>query len=232
MHNHRLRPPLRQLSAALLIAFAPTAWSATVHLSTSAALVHALTSAGHGDTIVLTGNVPLTPSDLPALQKNLTIEGNGHTLSGGGQYRGLFVDAGTTRINNLRTVDTVATGGTGGYGGTGSSADQRALTGAAGGGGAGLGGWLFVNAGAVVTINNVQFSGAAAQVGAGGDTGRRGNQRSDTHGYGGGGGMGQDGHGLVDDAIGGGGGGGGQVGGTGDSAAAVVSARPAPARWA
>ena len=207
MHIHRLHPPLRQLSAALLIAFAPTARSATFYPSTSAALVDALTSAGHGDTIVLTGNVTLTSSDLPALQKNLTIEGNGHTLSGGGQYRGLFVDAGTTRINNLRIVNTVATGGAGGFGGVGRSADPSALTGAAGGGGAGLGGWLFVNAGAVVTINNVQFSGAAAQVGAGGDTGRRGNQRSDTHGYGGG-------------------------GGTGDSAAAVVSARPAPARWA
>ena len=87
----------------------------------------------------------------------LTIDGANQTLDGGNTYRGFLVDTGAVTIKNLTISHTLAQGGTGGAASIG-----------AGGGGAGLGGGLFVAAGAQVTLAGVTFSGDVAEGGAGG----------------------------------------------------------------
>ncbi len=63
------------------------------------ALRSAITSAGSGDRIVFTSNITLA-ADLPAVQTNVTIVGNGNSLSGNNQFRGLFIGAfsGATQV--------------------------------------------------------------------------------------------------------------------------------------
>src|SRR5262245_37360299 len=112
-----------------------------VHVGNEAQLASAIANAISGDTIVFDANVTLT-ADLPSLSTNLTIEGNGHTLSGADQHRGFFVGAFgaetatptpvTVYIQNIQIVDAKATGGNGGNGQSG------------GGAGTGLGGGLYV----------------------------------------------------------------------------------------
>jgi autotransporter-associated beta strand protein len=94
---------------------------------------------------------------LPAIQNNLVINGNGNTISGAGAYRIFFVNApgATVQISDLTLSGGMVQGG-GGGGGFGG-----------GGGGAGLGGAIFVNAGAVA-VNGVAFSGNSAHGGKGG----------------------------------------------------------------
>jgi len=101
---------------------------------------------------------------------SLVIHGAGHALDGANAYRGLFVYGGNVTIDNLAINHTLAQGGVGGVQG--------------GGGGAGLGGGLFVAAGASVSISDVSFSGDKAIGGKGGGLGSGGNLG------GGGGGMG------------------------------------------
>jgi hypothetical protein len=102
-----------------------------------------------------------TSQDAPVISLasgvSLAIQGAGHTLDGGGQNRGLFVDAGSVTLNDLTIANALAQGG------AGSSA-----SGGGGGGGAGLGGGLFVESGAAVTLDNVNFAGDAAVGGTGG----------------------------------------------------------------
>lgn len=69
--------------------------------------------------------------NLPDVHSDVTISGGGHTLSGGGDHRGLFVASGTVRVENLAISDALAQSGTS----------------QGGGAGAGLGGALFVNEG-------------------------------------------------------------------------------------
>lgn len=158
------------------------------------ALRTAISAALPGDTITLTADITLT-AELPSLAVNLTIDGNGHTLSGAGQFRGLtvvaFSGAGapvpqpvSVRIQNLTIANTVATGGAGGSGTSGG-----------GGGGAGLGGAIYVGDLATVTLTRVSIVSSGAVGGSGGST---------TGGPGGGGGGGIGGGGG--DAGGGGGG--------------------------
>jgi autotransporter-associated beta strand protein len=125
--------------------------------------------------IVLTANIALS-QDLPALQGTGTIirssAGNTYSINGAGQYRGLFVYSGSVTVQNLTITNAVAQGGHGGAGVV------------AGGGGAGLGGALFVNAGASVTVSNVSLLTNQAVGGNGGQPGGF---------LGGGGGLGGDG---------------------------------------
>ncbi len=97
-------------------------------------------------TISLSSSVTLA-TDLYAINlaqgDTLAIQGNGHTLDGGGAHRGFFAYAGGISISNLAINDAQAVGGQG-YGG--------------GGAGAGLGGGLFVAAGASVSLDGVSFS--------------------------------------------------------------------------
>ena len=146
---------------------------------------HAVT----GDTINLQTNVTITAGDLPAIQGNITIQGNNFTIDGNGAVRGLFVYSGNVSISNLTITGTVAQGGAGGTGV------------ASGGGGAGLGGGIFIASGANVVTSNVQVLNTSAVGGAGGQVGI---------GAGGGGGLG--GPGGSGGNVGGGSGGGGGVG--------------------
>ena len=130
-------------------------------------------------------------SDLPQIASNVTISGNGATISGNNTYRGLFIGAfyATTpvavdvTIENLTIADTKAQGGNGAQGG---------------GGGAGLGGALFVAKEGKLTVSNVNLLNNTAAGGNGGLS-----SGSDS---GGGGGMGGNGGSLVISGRGGGGG--------------------------
>ena len=116
---------------------------------------------------------------------SVTVNGNGHTLDGEQTYMGLFAYAGAVNVNDLTIANTRAIGGKGG------------IAPVAGGGGAGLGGGLFVAAGADVTLTDVTFTGDSATGGAGGKGGLTpgGRTYNSTHGGGGGldGGNGGDG---------------------------------------
>jgi autotransporter-associated beta strand protein len=201
-------------------------WAANFDVANEGQLRSAITSAASGDTITFTANITLS-ADLPAVQKNVTINGNGNTLSGNNQFRGLLVGAWnpstgaavavSVAIQDLTITDTKAAGGTGGAGSAGSG----------GGGGAGLGGALFVANLANVTVSNVNLNGNAA-VGGSGGTGGSGAQGAS----GGGGGMG--GNGGNANPIGAGGGGGGLGaganggnGGTNNGLAGIATGAPA-----
>ncbi|SIT32337.1 outer membrane autotransporter barrel domain-containing protein [Thalassospira xiamenensis M-5 = DSM 17429] len=139
------------------------------------------------------GTITLTSGDLNALNSNITLNGNGNTLSGNNAFRGLFVYSGTVAINDLTIENAVASGGDAGQ---------------AAGGGAGLGGALFVKDGANVTISNLVAQNNAA-------TGGDGGAQTASGVTGGGGGMGGDGGTVVSGTNGGGGGlGSGATGGS------------------
>ncbi len=117
-------------------------------------LADALNRAANDDTITFKSDITLS-SNLPSITKNVTIFGDGKTLSGQDSFRGFVVGdpfntsvKPTVAINNLSIIHTLATGGRGAPG------DR---TGGAGGGGAGLGGGLLILAGANVTASNVFF---------------------------------------------------------------------------
>jgi autotransporter-associated beta strand protein len=208
-------------TALFLLLLSPSVATAqtTFVVASDADLRNALNSLDIGDTIVFDANITLA-GDLPTVSYDgVTIDGNGFTLSGGGQYRGLFVgapaggvlDPVAVTIRNLTIRDTLARGGDGGAGDTG------------GGGGAGLGGAIFVAENATVTVSNVSVQSSAARGGAGG-----GVSAGATSG-GGGGGLG--GNGGTATTAGGGGGGIGRGADGGDtnengSAGIAVTATP------
>ena len=219
------RHVLRYRRAALLagvaagcILLSQPAMAADHYVDDETALRSAILAAGDGDKIIFTSDITLTAGgggDLPAIQKNITIEGGGYSLIGGdpnlgvGPYRGLFVYSGTVTVQNITISNTLAQGGQGGGGRYG------------GGGGAGLGGALFVNAGANVTVSNVNLTTNKAQGGAGG--------AGVSLGGGGGGGGGLGGDGGSSDQVGGGGGiGRGATGGisTADAGPGIVAGQP------
>ncbi len=125
---------------------------ATLTVDTEAELRSALLAAANGDTIAFAGDITLT-ADLPAVQRNVTIAGNNHTLDGANAYRGFLVYSGSVTVANLTITHARAIGGAGGLGG---------------GGGAGMGGALFVRTGATVNVNNLSLLSNAAVGGAGG----------------------------------------------------------------
>ena len=64
-------------------------------------LADAIENAIDGDTIRLTGDITMSDHP-PHIDKRITVEGAGHTISGNGQYRIFFVaDSGDLTINNL-----------------------------------------------------------------------------------------------------------------------------------
>lgn len=144
----------------------------------------------------------------------LTIDGQGHQLSGSGTFRGLFAYAGTLTVRDLTFANTAAFGGNGGSEGAG--------------GGAGLGGGLFVagtnagiGSGAAVTLQNVNFRSSGAIGGNGNGGGGMFEGQLGPYGTaGGGGGMGGAGgsYGLN------GGGGGGIGSGSATATSAATSA--------
>ena len=194
----RLSLLLHPIAAAAAFVLAASAGAATFNVNSDASLRSALAAATSGDVINFTGHVTIAASDLPAIQSNLTLNGNGFALSGANTFRGLFVFSGDVAVSNLLIRDTRARGGNGGTTG--------------GGGGAGLGGALFVASGANVSLSGVSFNGNAAVGGNGGNNG--GNTGGGGGGMGGAGGQGNGGGGggLGSSATGGGR---GQAGGAG-----------------
>ncbi len=139
----------------------------------------ALLAATPGDTIQFAagvgGQTITLLSDLPGINQNLTISGPATpvTINGNGiQFTGLYVQSGAVSISNLNVTNCFIFGGSGG--------------GSGGAGALGAGGGLFVNEGAIVTIQNSNLTNNQV---AGGD-GARGNALAPvTQGGGGGGGF-------------------------------------------
>lgn len=192
------------------LAFAGCASAATFVVTDEASLRAALqavatggSATDPGNTIQFANDIALT-SDLWAINlpsgAQLTIDGAGHVLDGQNAARGLFVYAGTVRVQNLAIENAFAKGGNGDAGG---------------GGGAGLGAGLFANSGSSVVLANVSFTHMRANGGSGGSGNR-----------GGGGGMGGKGASQTGGIPGGGGGlgpmaSGGGNGGAGSAGIAI-----------
>jgi fibronectin-binding autotransporter adhesin len=112
--------------------------------------------------IQLAGGQSITlGSDLPILNNasgTIAIENPGAqivTIDGQDSHQVFFVAAGNVSISDLAIINGASQGGTGGVGMGG------------GGGALGAGGALFVNAGATVVIEDVQFDGNSATGGTG-----------------------------------------------------------------
>jgi autotransporter-associated beta strand protein len=165
-------------------------------------------------------------SDLPAISlqgsTNLTILGNGGTIDGQNQFRGLMDLQGSLTVDNLNFDHTAAIGGAGGDGG-GQTIGVNA--GGGGGGGAGLGGGLFVGGNATVSLNDVHFINDSAVGGHGGRdaAGAVGVAGGGGGGMGGNGGSASVGQGSDVGTLDGGGGGGGL--GVGANGGTSTSAR-------
>lgn len=166
----------------------------------------------HSITFSVAANSTIEIGDpLPQLDNSAaTIEldglgAGGVTISGHNDHRVLFVYSGTWTVRNVNIVNGLGEGGAGGA--------------ARGGGGGGLGasGAVFVNQGANLTIQNVNFNnnnavggaGGASNLGnSGGGGGGLGGDGGSATAYGGGGGGGAGGDGGAGGSGGGGGGGG------------------------
>jgi hypothetical protein len=195
--------------AAALLAAAP-AFAADFPVANEAALraaLHPATGAQDDDTITFTAATITLLADLPAVQRNVTIRGQGNTLDGAGQFRGFFVGkfsgstqvAVTVTIQDLTIQNAKAAGGNGGA--------NPLNQGGGGGGGAGLGAAVFVADLANVTLTDVVLSTNDARGGTGGPTPGGGDTGAGGGGMGGAGGNGS--------ALRGGGGGGLGVGASG-----------------
>lgn len=219
-----VRHALSGVSLIALSVFSEKSIAATFIASDEASLVKAINDANaspFADVIVITAPITLTAplpplggrnaAGVPEATGPLTIDGGGHTISGGGTQRIFFANAGEIVISNVTLADGAAKGGEGGDGTFGES----------GGGGLGAGGALFVrgadagvDTGASVTLSSVSFSGNAA-VGGNGGTDSSGNTGSDA--AGGGGGLGGDGGDKLSPGRPSGGGGGAFVGQNGNA---------------
>ena len=127
----------------------------------SAAIAQADSNASASYVINFQNNITLSAAAANTLNafnttSNVTVNGGGFTLDGGGVQRGFFVYSGTVAINNLTIQNTQALGGSGG-----------AAVSSAGGGGLGAGGALFVASGGNVTVSNVALVNNNASGGAG-----------------------------------------------------------------
>jgi Ca2+-binding RTX toxin-like protein len=117
-------------------------------VGTAAELAQAISNASStpdADVIQLTANINLL-SQLPAINADITIVGQGFTLDGGGKFRVLTIDGGTVTLSKLR----IANGYVKGTAGTDSQ-----TTAPGGNGGDGLGGGILINGGSVTVIGSV-----------------------------------------------------------------------------
>ncbi|MCK1743291.1 hypothetical protein IVA80_21140 [Bradyrhizobium sp. 139] len=155
--EHLMRSALLSGTAYALIsctcAHAHTVINVSDGAGLSAAIAQADRNASTSYVINFQNNITLTGAAADTLNafnttSNVTVNGGGFRLDGGGVQRGFFVYAGTLAINNLTIQNTQALGGNGGLAESG-----------AGGGGLGAGGALFVAGGGHVTVSNVVLSG-------------------------------------------------------------------------
>lgn len=107
---------MRTLAAILILGLcARSAAAQTIDVTTEAELRGAILVTHSGGAIHFQADITLT-AELPAIQQNITIDGNGHTLSGGGAFRGFFVYTGEVTIRHLTIENMSACGGDGGAG--------------------------------------------------------------------------------------------------------------------
>jgi uncharacterized protein with beta-barrel porin domain len=142
---------------------AQTVINVTDGASLSAAIAQADSNASASYIINFQNNITLSAAAANTLNafnttSNVTVNGGGFTLDGGGVQRGFFVYSGTVAINNLTIQNTQALGGNGA---TGSG------SGGGGAGGLGAGGGLFVASGGNVTVSNVALVSNNASGGTG-----------------------------------------------------------------
>ena len=97
------------------------------------------------DTIEFQTDITVTAPMLALIDSDITIVGNGHTLSGGKLHRPLFIKSGSVKISDLTIEDGLAKGQNTGRGGAG----------------AGMGGGLFIFDGDV-SLKDVAFNGNRA----------------------------------------------------------------------
>jgi uncharacterized protein with beta-barrel porin domain len=142
---------------------AQTVINVTDGASLSAAIAQADSNASASYIFNFQNNITLSAAAANTLNafnttSNVTVNGGGFTLDGGGVQRGFFVYSGTVAINNLTIQNTQALGGNGA---TGSG------SGGGGAGGLGAGGGLFVASGGNVTVSNVALVSNNASGGTG-----------------------------------------------------------------
>ncbi|NGX60373.1 MAG: hypothetical protein KR126chlam3_01546, partial [Chlamydiae bacterium] len=158
-----------------LLGITGSLWSGTLTVTNmndtgAGSLRDAITNASSGDSIVFdTGGTITLDSPLPKIDKNLSINGSGQTITidGVDTYRPFTIISGTVEIKNLTIEDGLAKGGDGGNGGL-ESPDAR---GGGAGGGLGAGGAIFANEGVNLTVEKITFQSGKAEGGDGGDGG-------------------------------------------------------------
>ena len=140
-------------------------------------LTNAIRNASDGDTISLTRDFAMTDHP-PHINKRITVEGNGHTISGNGRYR-IFVvgEAGDLTINDLNLVNGRARDGdpecipgidwTDDVGGAICSSGELTVSDSSfNGNSAGAGGAIYSRGdGASLTVSGSSFSGNSADYG-------------------------------------------------------------------
>ncbi|MDE2777661.1 MAG: hypothetical protein OXI77_17170 [Chloroflexota bacterium] len=107
-HQRSIRRALLVALVIALLAFAPYAPALALVCTLADHIKSANTKTAVGfcpagtshDIIAITEDITLT-EPLPAIRGTITIEGGGHTISGGGEYRIFDVDGGRLTINNL-----------------------------------------------------------------------------------------------------------------------------------
>ena len=213
-----MKPPIKLLTyATVLIATllpAPTWASGTARTAgTEAELVSAITAANatSSDTITLTADITLTAT-LPDITSTMSFLGGGFAIDGDGITRVFLVNSGTVNFSNMTIRNGYAKGGDG----------EDSENGGGGGGGGGMGGAIFVNTGATVSVSNMTFEGNQAVGGNGGDGGVTGAAAGQNGGQGGAGPFGPGGAGGTSGAqsgVAGGSFGAGSGGGWGTSTA-------------
>ena len=82
----------------------------TIPVYDAAGLADAITSAASGDIISIEDDITLTTA-LPSITKDLTINGNGHTIDGDEQYQIFNKTGGSVAINNLNFTGGAADNG-------------------------------------------------------------------------------------------------------------------------
>lgn len=145
---------------ALTVMTATLSRAATFNVSDSASYYSTLQAIAldpiSNHTIFVTADFTLL-SDVPPITANsgasVVVNGNGHTIDGGGLFRPFFIHSGNVQLNNLTIANGMAQGGRGS------------------GGGMGAGGAIFVDQFAIVTLNNVSFANNTAIGGSGGRLG-------------------------------------------------------------
>jgi hypothetical protein len=141
----------------------PTIVVTTTADSGAGSLRDAIANSSAGDTITfgVAPNSTITlASDLPQIAHALTIDGAGAaglTVDGASLYRVFWAESGAITLENLTIAHGLALGGDGGH----------AASGGGGGGGAGMGGALFIDQTANVTLRAVTFSADQAHGGNG-----------------------------------------------------------------